>query len=201
MSDDTAPEHRFKGVLVDALPEPVPCTGRDEQGKFLAGHRPTGRPRVYGDDVYERILERLRCGDCLEEICEDDGMPDESTARWRLERDESLFPMYLRARQLGLDARLEQGARKAREGVTKAMSKEQVLALKEQLQHDRWISSKLWRERYGDRMDVAHTHTHQHSLDTDSQALLQRVLDRIEGGRQQVIEGTATEVASDDPGE
>jgi hypothetical protein len=72
-----------------AVPAPVVLGASLPQPK-----RPQGRPRVYGEDVYEEILDRMVKGESLVKICEEPDMPEPQAVSWRMAQDPELKARY-----------------------------------------------------------------------------------------------------------
>jgi hypothetical protein len=66
-----------------------------------------GRPTAYTDEVAEELLERLRNGELLIEICRDEWMPVRSTVYKWMSESTNFFGRIRDAREIGFDAMAE----------------------------------------------------------------------------------------------
>ena len=127
-----------------------------------------GRPRLYDREaVVPQILAELRTGKALLQICEADGMPDDSTLLGWCEEDPELSKQYARACEAGFD-RLALTARAIADDasqdyktVVDEKGKERLVFDHEHVQRSKlrvdtikWYLAKRASKRYGDRLDV-----------------------------------------------
>ncbi len=111
-----------------------------------------GRPSLYSQQVADIICDRLKRGDSLRKICEDENLPEESTVRaWALDNREGFYAQYARARQI-------QAERLADELLTIAdsSSPEEYNVARLRVDTRKWILSKVLPKVYGDAMQLRH---------------------------------------------
>lgn len=67
-----------------------------------------GRPTAYTEEIADELLERLRNGELLIEICQDERMPVRSTVYKWMSESTNFFGRIRDAREIGFDAMAEQ---------------------------------------------------------------------------------------------
>jgi hypothetical protein len=106
-----------------------------------------GRPSLYTEELAKQICDGLSDGQDLKSICAADGMPDPRTVRdWAMDDISGFSLRYTRARKLGFDAWTD----KMRE--TAADRSRHPQCRKVELENERWLLSRQYPERYGDRL-------------------------------------------------
>ena len=135
-------------ALTQALQHPIP--------------RGRGRPREYSDDVAEELLDRLAEGELLEAICRDEHMPSPSAVRkWAAERTEEengrppFSVAYARAREIGYDI-IAEGLLTITDGDLRGpdgfIDNGKIQELRLISDNRKWLLSKLFSKRYGDKV-------------------------------------------------
>jgi len=129
--------------------------------------KPTGRPSDYSELVAGEICERMVRGEGLLKICSDPGMPARQTVyRW-LEANEGFRDRYVRAREALMDFYAEQilviafdesgdiVVDQAPDGRSKTVANHAKVQ-RDRLKVDslKWIASRLFPKRYGDKMEL-----------------------------------------------
>ena len=129
--------------------------------------KPTGRPSSYSEAVANEICQRMTTGQGLLRICADDHMPDRATVyRW-LEANEGFRDRYVRAREALMDFYAEQilviafdesgdiVVDQAPDGRSKTVANHAKVQ-RDRLKVDslKWIASRLFPKRYGDKMEL-----------------------------------------------
>jgi hypothetical protein len=86
------------------------------------GKHPGGRPTIYTEEIATEIINRLTCGESMNDICRDERMPCvTSVFEWRRANKEFL-KRYTRARKLQAEILLDKSRAAAEEGVEYAYS-------------------------------------------------------------------------------
>lgn len=117
--------------------------------------RKRGRPSTYTRKVADQIIQRFEAGETLREICRSHGMPPAPTVRhWVLDDVDGFAERYARARDLGIDAIVEDAIDRA-----KASGRDNVQVQADRLYVDtiKWYACKMAPRRYSDRQTVEHT--------------------------------------------
>jgi hypothetical protein len=129
--------------------------------------KPTGRPSSYSEAVASEICQRMTTGQGLLRICADDHMPDRATVyRW-LEANAGFRDRYVRAREALMDFYAEQilvvafdesgdiVVDQAPDGRSKTVANHAKVQ-RDRLKVDslKWIASRLFPKRYGDKMEL-----------------------------------------------
>jgi hypothetical protein len=123
---------------------------------------------LYGADVIEAILLRLRAGETLRAICRDEGMPDHSTVlEWVRDDRDGFANRYAQAREAGVYAMADElleiaddgtndwTERQRKDGSTKnALNKEHVQRSRLRADTRKWLLSKILPRVFGDKLDV-----------------------------------------------
>lgn len=128
-----------------------------------------GRPSSYTPELAAAICERLAAGESLRGICEDAGMPsDTSVRRWALADVDGFSSRYTQAREIGYDSLAEEAIRIADtplRGTKTEVSEDGIKVThddmlghrKLQVDTRKWFLSKLAPKKYGDRQEVHHS--------------------------------------------
>jgi len=108
-----------------------------------------GRPTRYTKALAGRICDRLQNGESLRAICRDEGLAPGTVLNWAAKDTNGFYAQYARARDIGLDARVEEMM-----DVVENSDDPQ----RDRLRFDamRWYTSKLAPKRYGERLEVEH---------------------------------------------
>jgi hypothetical protein len=107
-----------------------------------------GRETIYGADVMDAVLARLRAGETLRAICRDEGMPDHSTVlEWVRDDRNDFANRYARARESGAYAMADELLEIA-DGAADVQ--------RDRLRADtrKWLLSKILPRVFGDKIDV-----------------------------------------------
>jgi len=141
---------------------------------------PLGRPSRYSRKIANKICALLATGKTLRAICrDDDSLPDESTVRkWAVNDVNGFFPLYARAREMGLDSmadecieisderlperRVSQSAKRKADGSIEAevaghvniTTTDNVARATLKLDARKWYLSKLAPKRYAERIKI-----------------------------------------------
>lgn len=114
--------------------------------------RSRGGQREYTEERVLIILERLEVGDGLNTICQDPGMPSPGAVRnWYTDDYMGFAGRYVRARNLGLDARAEHLR------IVAADQTRDANCRRIEIDTERWLLAKLRPDVYGDRTQIDHT--------------------------------------------
>lgn len=70
--------------------------------------KPTGRPSLRTPEVVDAIIERLSAGEFLSAICRDEAMPCRFAVLKWMNADDKLYQQIVHAREVGMDAILEE---------------------------------------------------------------------------------------------
>lgn len=129
--------------------------------------------RQWKPGAEQEILERIAQGESLNAICKADGMPLESSVRYRVTTDADFAQRYAAAKDIGIDCMVEQAL---------AAAKERLLETEEEIYRDasgnisgqrqmkrdnynrsrlyvdtvKWYATKIAAKRYGDRLQHEH---------------------------------------------
>jgi len=110
------------------------------------------RPISYTPELAAVVLERLADGESLRHICLDADMPSERVVRWwDVQNTAGFAAQYARARKMGIDALMEL----ALEDATAARKPEDVSGAKLAWDARRFHASRMYRERWGERLELA----------------------------------------------
>lgn len=125
-------------------------------GTELVTIPPTGRPSLYSEELAERIFQGLESGLSLVKICQQDDMPDRGTVTRWMRKDESFAAKCACAREEQadlMDDRILDTVNKVEDGILEPDVGKVVMS---GLQ---WRAAKLKPKKYGDKQNVAVTHT------------------------------------------
>jgi hypothetical protein len=122
--------------------------------------RPRGRPPVYGQYHARQILEGLRKGDTLHQICQRPGMPsDELVVEWSIGEKRAPLPdfseKYAQARLAQVERWAEQVLELSDESMKASGDMALLGAYKLRVDSRKWLLSKLRPGTYGDRLAVS----------------------------------------------
>jgi hypothetical protein len=124
--------------------------------------KPTGRPSDYSELVAAEICERMVRGEGLLKICSDPDMPARTTVyRW-LEANAGFRDRYVRAREALMDFYAEQilvisfddSGDLILDGDRTIAGHHVVQRARLKVDSLKWVCSRLFPKRYGDRMDL-----------------------------------------------
>ena len=102
-------------------------------------------PSKYTELIAEEILSRYADGETLSNICKDDDMPNRNTIyRWR-----SDYPDFGKAYQLAEEEHVDALVDEAGQIVDGELNPQRA---KVRADHQRWLASRLCRDRYGDKI-------------------------------------------------
>ena len=109
-----------------------------------------GRPSKFSQEIADRICVELSKGKSLRKICEADDMPeDTSVRRWLAKEENTAFRLqYARARQ-------EQADHYADEIIDISDTEEDPQKAKVRIDARKWVASKLKPKKYSERMMLA----------------------------------------------
>lgn len=146
-----------------------------------------GRPRIYGRELSEEIIQRLSEGEPLRQICRDDHMPEWRTIYMWMERDPALSAAIARARELGQDAIAEDILRELQDEPERILSESggridsgYVQLLRTRADIKLKLLAKWNPKRYGDRVAVAGDADSPLKVDVDSKGLFDSILQSME---------------------
>lgn len=139
-----------------------------------------GRPSLFTQALADRICERLAAGETLRAICRDEDMPEERTVRrWALD-NEAFSPQYAKAREIGYATLFDQMLEIADTTapgvtVTTKLSKDgqmydetrrgdMIDHRRLQVDTRKWMLSKALPKVYGDKLDVNHSGSINHTI-------------------------------------
>ena len=123
-----------------------------------------GRPSLFTEELAARICERLAGGESLLSVCEDEGMPAESTVRlWALEDRDGFSAKYTRAREIGylhMGDELLAIADTTQEGVvikendkgTETRTGDMIEHRKLRVEARKWTLARMLPKVYGDKL-------------------------------------------------
>lgn len=111
-----------------------------------------GPPSTYTDAVGEALCARIAAGESLRKVCASPGMPCYSNALKWLENNESLRAKYARARERQADFYADAV-------IEIADTEEDANRARVMIDARKWYASKLKPKVYGDKLDVAVSHT------------------------------------------
>lgn len=121
---------------------------------------------IYGQDVWDKILELHSEGQTIASICRMDGMPSRTTLDYKLDSDKDYLVRFARARLMACDAIADEALQISNtpvEGVeiTDSDQNGRTVTTKEMIHHRRLqIETRLkliakWSpSKYGDKLDV-----------------------------------------------
>lgn len=142
------------GALAPAKPRRYPAKGKRPVSPQLAearARKPTGRPIVHGPEVEIMICELLADGKHLTEISKMPGMPSVGTILgWAAGDRPGFGEAYARARE-ALATRLVAEALALVDQPVKDGA--EASALRTRADMRKWLASKLFPQRYGDKVE------------------------------------------------
>ena len=114
----------------------------------MSGKR--GRPLTYSREVADKVCLRLCEVASLKRVCEEEGMPPESTVRlWALDDVDGFAARYTRARQIGYEGLADETLDIADNSTDANLARLRVDTRK-------WLLSKVLPKVYGDRIALDH---------------------------------------------
>ena len=124
------------------------------------------RPSKYSEKIAEEILSRFGAGESITTISNSKGMPGRTTIfRWRSDYPE-FGKAYLIAQELYTDALIDEAGE-----IVDTECNPQLAKVRSEFR--RWLASKLNRSKYGDKIDVQHSHT------LDITSIISKALERL----------------------
>ena len=109
------------------------------------------RPSKYNQSLAEEILSRYADGETLSRICKDDHIPERNTVyRWRSDYPE-FEDAYILAREQHVDALVDEAGQIAD-------SEPDPQRARVRVDFRKWLASRLNRDKYGDKLELRHTH-------------------------------------------
>lgn len=136
-----------------------------------------GRPTTFTAEIAAAICERIADGESLRTICDGEDMPSKSTVfEWLADdRYEAFRTKYARAREAQADALVDEMIDIADDGSNDWMEKrnadgenigwqENGEALRRsdiRIKTRQWVAAKLRPKKYGDKLDIDQTTTHE----------------------------------------
>jgi hypothetical protein len=131
---------------------------------------PNGRPPAYSDEKAEQICSLLASGISLREICDQDGMPAQSTVYLWVANDTGGFSeKYARAREaqqlyyadeiieIADDGRNDWVQRKIKGQDVVLLDKEHISRSGLRVESRKWLMARLARRTFGEKAEVAHS--------------------------------------------
>ena len=122
----------------------------------MTGKKPTtrkrGRPSKYTAQIADDIIDRIREGESLAQICRTEGYPTEGTVRgWAVQDREGFSTRYDEASRIRAHAFADQ--------VIAIADDPTLEAAKARLMCDarKWVACKLLPKIYGDKQEIEHT--------------------------------------------
>lgn len=113
--------------------------------------RPVGRPKVYNNDTFEKVLEHIRQGKSLVRICLMDGMPHYETVLNWMRNDRELSVKYARAREDQADFFADRLVELAENTPAERDEIEKARLISDNI---KWTAAKLKPKKYGDKLDL-----------------------------------------------
>lgn len=164
--------------------------GDPQADRPASSSKPDTAPKQFSRELWNQIYQRLADGESLLSICRDPAMPADSTVRkWVVEDVDGIAAEYARARDLGLDRMAEEVVEISDDSrfdiiMTEDGPKvdgEAINRTKLRVDTRKWLLSKLAPKRYGDRMQIDATHTHQFEQMDDRElfAEARRIAERL----------------------
>ena len=127
---------------------------------------------TYTDEIATVICERLADGESLNAICKSLGSPSESTVRrWALEDFCGFAAKYTRAREIQADTLVEQILDISDDSSGDIANPMAVQRDRLRTDNRKWFASKVLPKRYGERVDVEHAGTVNHTISTVLEAI------------------------------
>ena len=171
----------------DSPPPPEPAPARK---------RPRGGQTIWTREIADEICERLIGGEALMHICKDEHMPSESTVLDWADRDREGFAAeYERARRLQAERFADEilliaddtsGDTITRESANgneyEVANHEWIARSKIKIETRKWLMGKRDRRKYGERVEVDQTVTHQLADLSDTELYAQYVAAQVRAG-------------------
>ncbi len=129
-----------------------------------------GRPSSYTAEIGETIFEQMVEGRSLRAICRDEEMPDFSTVKRWLRKDDAFRAQYARAREDQADTYLDEiieiadddgqdrieRQREHKGTGTWVENSEYINRSRTRIDARKWFMSKMAPKKYGDKVEVEH---------------------------------------------
>ncbi|QIG76701.1 terminase small subunit protein [Rhizobium phage RHph_I1_23] len=128
---------------------------------------------TYTDEMADKICERIADGESLKSICEEDGMPSKATVFKWLGQNASFVDKYARAREAQADALFDEILSIADDGRNDWMERrgeedtgwvangENIRRAQLRIDARKWMAGKLRPKKYGEKLDIDGTMTHE----------------------------------------
>lgn len=128
---------------------------------------------TYTEEMADKICERIADGESLKSICEEDGMPSKATVFKWLGQNASFVDKYARAREAQADAlfddilsiaddgRNDWMERRGEEDAGWVANGENIRRAQLRIDARKWMAGKLRPKKYGEKLDVEGTLTHE----------------------------------------
>lgn len=115
-----------------------------------------GGQRVFSQELFEEICDRLATGQSLRAICRDPHMPDEKAVRkWVTKEGGELGPQFARAREMGCDSLAEEVIEISDQpclGPDGYVDNGAVQRARLMADSRKWFLSKTMPKKYGDKV-------------------------------------------------
>lgn len=122
-----------------------------------------GRPRLYTEELADRVCDLIASGRAINEFELKDGIPSQETIyRWVYSYP-PFHDKYLRAREIQAEIHAQEIAKRAKEaiGLLKDCDPKKanaiVQAVRLEIDSFKWTAAKLLPKRYGDKLAVEHS--------------------------------------------
>jgi len=125
----------------------------DDRGK--AGKHPGGRPRVIDEIMADKILEKMKEGYPLSQVCNMPDMPVFSTVWLKIKNDPVFSKNYHEAREIGLDRSFGDMLAECKLAIDDDPKK--AAAWKLYIDTKKWTLSKQLPKKYGDKQEIEHS--------------------------------------------
>lgn len=125
-----------------------------------------GRPSIYTPELAMKICEQLAEGRSLRDVCDDEGMPGETTVRrWALEDYNGFSAQYAKARELGYHCMADELLEIADDGTNDWVERqgnnpgyeangEHIQRSRLRVDTRKWFLSKVLPKVYGDKTAI-----------------------------------------------
>lgn len=128
---------------------------------------------TYSEEMADKICERIADGESLKAICEEEGMPSKATVFKWLGQNASFVDKYARAREAQADAlfddilsiaddgRNDWMERRGEEDAGWVANGENIRRAQLRIDARKWMAGKLRPKKYGEKLDIDGTMTHE----------------------------------------